>query len=67
MKTIAQVDVLVVKVAVEKDAADARDGQVSVEDVQNVRTLAKAPVNSDVEMEININFNGYGKRHFISA
>jgi len=33
VKTIAQVDVLDVKAAVEKDAADARDVQVSVEDV----------------------------------
>lgn len=38
---------MVVKVAVEKDAADARDVQVSLEDVYGVRALAKVPVNLD--------------------
>ena len=34
--------------------------------VQDVQEHVKVPVNSDVQVEININYSSYGKRHFIS-
>lgn len=35
--------------------------------VQDVKQHAKAHVNSVVRVEIDINYNSYGKRHFISS
>lgn len=63
-KIIAKMAVVAVKAAVEKDAEDARDVLVSVEDVQDVRALAKAPVNLDAREATNIKMNNE-KRHFI--
>lgn len=63
-KIIAKMAVVAVKAAVEKDAEDARDVLVSVEDVQDVRALAKAPVNLDAREATNIKMKNE-KRHFI--